>query len=248
MKIITVPAVTDSLGSIVCATRSEFFTSFIMTPDVELTTSILGPFFYSGINSNAEAYFGAVSLSGEPTTSIDKPTGTIISLTTPFIYTPTRGASGAASTFIYSAYCSPTDGVGISENYNAYYRSQYLGLESCLPGGPTIVPLDYCLTVSDLPTAVNALEGGLTSQTVMIVTPPTQQPAAQVTPTPVAVVPTPSPTSAGNEPQQIPTPVIIPQVQPTNTETLPLLGLTTILGARSCLEVMMPSIFPNPKH
>ncbi len=52
-----------------------------------------GQVTYTGINSNSEAYFGSAA---DATGSINKPTELTISLTTPFVYAPKRGATGAA--------------------------------------------------------------------------------------------------------------------------------------------------------
>lgn len=146
-------------------------------------------------------------------------------------------------------------------------------MESCLPGGPTIIPFKTCVTLDILPTVVNALEGGLTSNTVVIVTPPVvQQPVAQVTPTPPVVVPGPSPTPAEdvpqqtpsppeNPPQQTPTPDVISPAQPTTPEAVVQPGPTTPQAApeqgtpappvvpeqsTAALEVITPTSPPSP--
>lgn len=120
---------------------------------------------FTNINSNAEAYFG-----GERTN------GVVMSLTTPLIYQPTRGATGQTSRDI----CYQSDG---AENFgyvpqtlldymisNRDYVSQYPGLASCLPGGPSIIPVKFCYVAFN-ETFQTAEGGDLTSSTVVIVTP-----------------------------------------------------------------------------
>jgi hypothetical protein len=100
---------------------------------------------FPNMNQNAQAYFG-----GPPATPV------IISLTTPFIYQPARGQTGA----VYGMdTCFETPAAG-TEDYgyvpqtvldflisNKEYSSQYPGLSACLPGGPSIIP-SGCGTVS----------------------------------------------------------------------------------------------------
>jgi hypothetical protein len=113
---------------------------------------------FSGINSYAEAYFGGLGIVGVKIADqyTDKdgyvvyqtstPSGVVISLTTPFIYAPERSTKGETGD---GRACIQTGG---TENYgyipqtvldyliaNQYYSAQYLGLESCLPGGPSIL-------------------------------------------------------------------------------------------------------------
>lgn len=114
------------------------------------------------MNQNAQAYFGGPGIdqsaasSSIPGPKPRAPAGTpvVISLTTPFIYQPARGESGA--TGIDTCFMSPMAG---TEDYgyvpqtvldfliaDEAYSSQYPGLAACLPAGPSIVP-SGCSTV-----------------------------------------------------------------------------------------------------
>jgi hypothetical protein len=105
-------------------------------------------------------------------------TGTIISLTTPFVYRPARGANGAPN---LEAGCTQSDG---TENFgyvpqtlldfiiaDRNYAAQYPGLENCLPGGPSILPVSYSCETLDDETFQSAPGGDLTDSTVITVTP-----------------------------------------------------------------------------
>lgn len=125
---------------------------------------------------------------GNVVTQGEQPTGVVISMTTPFVYQPARGAKGATG----EAPCC-VQGPG-TENYgyvpqtlldflvsDQQYSSQYPGLASCLPGGPSILPVKQCTCVA--PTFLEP-GGDLTSSTTILVTPKGQQtstPAAQTT-------------------------------------------------------------------
>lgn len=124
---------------------------------------------------------------GDLVTQDERPTGVTISLVTPFIYAPERGAKGETGE---GRACLQS---GESVNYgwvpqslvdhlasNEQYQSQYPGIESCLPGGPSILRIKECSSV--LPTFVEA-GGDLTSGTIIYVTPEgVQQPTTTEAP------------------------------------------------------------------
>jgi hypothetical protein len=190
VRIITAEAVTDSSGNKVCGTTSACESAFPINSDsmlssissiypsvisiLESTATSTNELVFTGINSNVDSYFF--------TNQTATQTGVIISLTTPFVYAPTRDAKAVVDGM--SRIC--TQGPGL-ENYgypvqtlldylvkNPAYSSQYPGLANCLPGGPAIVPIQNCSMVS--PFAANApatvkAGGDLTSSTVITVTP-----------------------------------------------------------------------------
>jgi len=166
VKIITVPHVTDKNSNRVCATPSAFTkipaTGFVGDPANTLSVPT-----FSGINSYAEAYFGGLGIvgvniadqytdkDGHVVHQTSTPSGVVISLTTPFIYAPERGAKGETGD---GRACIQTGG---TENYgyvpqtvldyliaNQYYSAQYTGLESCLPGGPSILQEQECQSIA----------------------------------------------------------------------------------------------------
>lgn len=151
----TVEPITDTL------TYSESTPGSITTETDTFTDTEIGSFY---TNSR-----------GEIVTQEERPTGVVISLVTPFVYAPARGAQGETDE---GRQCLQSGG---SENYgyvpqtlidflasNEQYEAQYQGLESCIPGGPSILQITAC--ESALPTFAQA-GGDLTSGTIVYVTP-----------------------------------------------------------------------------
>lgn len=94
------------------------------------------------VNSYANAYFG-----GSATT---KPSGTVLTLATPYIYLPARGSAGLNGTDANGCNRSPGQ-----ENFGYpvqaaidFAASQYPQIASCLPGGPSVLPATECSAVS----------------------------------------------------------------------------------------------------
>lgn len=162
------------------------------------------------------------NLDYEPFGKRDQPTGVVISLTTPFIYQPERGATGA--TGINTQACFQGTG-SINYGYipqtlvdfliqNPQYSSQFPGLESCVPGGPPVSKVTCpefstateftTATVVDSTSGQTAVGGDLTEMTTVYVTAPgvaKSIPNIATPPTPVPIVsPSPEP------PAQPPTP------------------------------------------
>jgi hypothetical protein len=187
VKIITVPHVTDKNSNRVCATPSAF-TKIPATGSVGDPANTLSVPTFSGINSYAEAYFGGLGIvgvniadqytdkDGHVVHQTSTSSGVVISLTTPFIYAPERSAKEETGD---GRACLQTGGI---ENYryipqtvldyliaNQHYSAQHPGLESCLPGGPSILQEQECQSIA--PDTQQA-SGDLTSSTVIYVTPP----------------------------------------------------------------------------
>jgi hypothetical protein len=190
LKVIHVPAITDTNGNVACATRSAFpsiFTDFSRSTasipySTETDTATKTETFYTSsgsglisaigtttatiemphtltsesvstggqftsayinlpvftVNPNAEAYFDGNASS--------KPTATLLSLATPFIYLPSRGATGRTGEPLNAC----TQGAG-PENYGYppqaaldYAQTQYPELASCIPAGPEVVSNTAC--------------------------------------------------------------------------------------------------------
>jgi hypothetical protein len=90
------------------------------------------------VNPSAEAYFDE--------SASFKPTGTVYSLATPFIYLPSRGATGKTG----EALDGCTQGAG-PENYGyppqaaiEHAQTQFPELAGCLPAGPAIISNTEC--------------------------------------------------------------------------------------------------------
>lgn len=112
---------------------------------------------------------------GDIVTQIEKPSGVVISLVTPFIYAPERGAQGETGEGRNCLQSGEAENFGFVPQSlidflasDERYKSLYPGIESCLPGGPSIIQITECQSVK--PTAQNA-GGDLTSGTVVYVTP-----------------------------------------------------------------------------
>ena len=151
---------------------------------------------------------------GKPIPPGVTPTGVIISLTTPFIYQPTRGAKGEDDEGQHCLQSSGTENYGYVPQTlldflvsNEQYSSQYPGLSSCLPGGPSIIQITSCESI--LP-SVQYAGGDLTSSTVVIVTPPaapkTQHQGTPSVP-PATSPPNSPPASTAGPPPANPTPI-----------------------------------------
>jgi len=102
--------------------------------------------------------------------------GFVISLETPFVDLPLRGATGLSSEIVTCHQNGGTQSYGYIPRSlldllvsNPAYGSQYPGLESCLPGGPSIIKVPSCADV--MPTWMESVDD-LTSSTVIYVTPP----------------------------------------------------------------------------
>ncbi|KAH8592125.1 hypothetical protein B0O99DRAFT_689906 [Bisporella sp. PMI_857] len=133
-------------------------------------------------------------------------TGVAITFPTPFIYLPPRGATGGTEAGAISV-CLQTGG---NENYGYVpqsvidhmisepaIRSQYPGIASCLPAGPSIIHVPRC---GEPAPAFQSAGGDLTEGTIITVgggaiqTTPALPPAAPLTtetPAAIPVVPTP---------------------------------------------------------
>lgn len=105
---------------------------------------------------------------GNPIPAQVTPTGVTISLDTPFIYQPARGAKGESDEGQHCLQSSGTENYGYVPQTlldflisNEQYSSQYSGLSSCLPGGPSIIQVTDCESV--LP-SVQYAGGDLTSK------------------------------------------------------------------------------------
>jgi hypothetical protein len=199
-----------------------------LTKSATYTTTITDTIPYSDYTdtgtwtwSSYSTYY--VNSLGQPIPPQVPPTGVTISLTTPFIYQPERGAKGEDDE---GQHCLQNTG---TENYgyipqtlldfliqNEQYSAQYPGLSSCLPGGPSIIQITSCNSV--LPT-VQYAGGDLTSSTVVIVTPPGAAKSQQQGPpdvpvtsnspnppasTPPIPLPNPPQSNAPNPPQSTP--------------------------------------------
>ena len=124
-------------------------TTTIYFPDVETTysTKTGGPYTSTytdlpvfTVNTNAEAYFGKGH----------KPTATVLSLATPYIYLPTYGAAGVTGDPTYAC----EQGAG-PERYGYppqealdYAKLQYPELATCVPAGPEVLSESVCTTAA----------------------------------------------------------------------------------------------------
>ncbi|KAF4631166.1 hypothetical protein G7Y89_g6966 [Cudoniella acicularis] len=199
-----------SVGSgYVSATGTTTVTSLISFIEVERSLSTGGSFastesgiYVFTVNSYAEAYFG-------PATT--KPTGTIISFATPYIYLPTRGATDATGNVADS--CTR----GLGPEYYGYpvqqaidfAASQYPEIGSCLSGGPSALPNTHCNAVSP---ETEGASGDLTSSTIITVTPG----SASAIPSALPETESISPIAPA---QTIPQPVVTPSTQVGNSQT-----------------------------
>lgn len=127
-------------------TETEIQQTFI--PEAAYTTTVKGEPTFAYANQFVGAYFG---------NNDTKPTGVVISLTTPFIYLPSRGVEGATQGVPDK--CAQRPGGSVDFGYvpqtlvdflvaNPAYNSQYPGLASCLPGGPSVLQFQTCAEAS----------------------------------------------------------------------------------------------------
>jgi hypothetical protein len=140
----TGPNLISSIG-VATTTLTERLTrsSIIVSTGGKFTTTYSNlPVFT--VNPSAEAYFD------EDATF--KPTGTVLSLATPFIYLPSRGAHGMTG----EGHDSCTQGAG-PENYGYpiqaaldFAEAQFPELAGCMPAGPEIVSNTACSQVAPL--------------------------------------------------------------------------------------------------
>lgn len=288
---------TDSDGNVVCATPSVLGYN---VPSSEIYT-------VSGINSNAEAYFGGPNIasiirtsgpngltSTIPATTETGPSGplttrppfsfpvpvpstyivdtanntinvtvpyfsgTVVSFPTPFIYFPARGVSGKTGEGFTSFWTS-----GSNEDFGYVPKtvidymggipaisSQYPGITSCLPGGPSIIyePTGFAA----LPT-YQFIAPDLTSTTVITISGSGQKSAPRgLTPLPSPTIP--SAASAINPPatsqKQIPSPssqspTIALSPSPNNTPTQSQAAQSTIESAITASATPSPSAAPT---
>ena len=213
VKIITAAPVTDSdSGEVMCGTDAQFpnmnsnaeayfggssiageiLSSSIYTTVVTVTLTFVEPTPFiseptmtTTITSYSTYY---INLAGSTVTPTPQQSGLVISLTTPFIYQPPWGATGATES---TGRC--TFGVN-SEQYgyfpqtildyliqNPAYSAQYPGLKGCVPGGPSLI-FERCIHVptsstnEPLPSTVAIpAGGGLTSVQTIYVDPNDEQ-------------------------------------------------------------------------
>ncbi|KAK0113417.1 hypothetical protein ONS95_013674 [Cadophora gregata] len=193
-------------------------------------------------------------------------TEVVISLETPFIYLPSKGRRGFRGD---TTTCHQTGG---TENYGyvprtlleylvnkSDYSSQYPGLESCLPGGPSIFQSAFC---ADAMSSTLEVVSDLTSTTVIYVTPPVLGDTTQLHISDVQVMVHASGIEVDGDfsTTQLPTPPPRPMPSPVKTEPsknppqpLPLIvrptPLPTSIGAPvPTTNPVGPSLLPASKH
>ncbi|KAE8454656.1 hypothetical protein EG329_000279 [Mollisiaceae sp. DMI_Dod_QoI] len=130
LKLITVPAVTDSNGLLACATPSTFSAGNLST-------------VFSNINSNAEAYFGATSQTGDQI---------ILAPASTYFPTPKPSWSRKHVNLWFTTYEWCNDIASEAYGYipqtimNSAVGS-HSQLASCLPAGPSVIgPPNNCIT------------------------------------------------------------------------------------------------------
>ncbi|KAG8527698.1 uncharacterized protein KY384_007852 [Bacidia gigantensis] len=236
-RIIRVPAITDSNGQLVCTTVSTFFPStFGATP-----SSVLFP----GVNPYAEAYFNGATATNAPAASV----ATDLSLSTPYLDklpTPAiatnlpanaipstggftqNGFNGLRAATSGSLDTSESDYGWVDPFFIKFlaqqsdYLSQYPGLSTCLPGGPSIDPGRRTANLVPTPTLAPAITDTATSTTYVsgclntaapecaTVPPPSPTPPQPDTqapePSPTSVAPPPPPPSSSPPPPPPPPP------------------------------------------
>lgn len=147
-------------------TETGFTATYSDTTITEVaTTEALQPLIPLFIRSDGETFVYTSPLN----------TGQVVIFPTPFVYLPSRGASGASGE-VGAVICDQTGG---NENYGYvpqtvidYMASvpaisnQFPGIASCIPGGPSILHPNYCAAVA--PTS-QSLVGDLTSGTVLTI-------------------------------------------------------------------------------
>lgn len=120
-------------------------------------------------------YQNHAGVSVTPVTQI----GIVISLETPFVYVPLKGASGFERKSKTSHQTGETQSYGYVPRSlldllisDPVYSSQYPGLESCLPGGPSIISPPSCVQSTDPVATTMETVSDLTSSTIIYVIPP----------------------------------------------------------------------------
>jgi hypothetical protein len=142
---------------------------------------------YTATETSLGTWF--TDLEGHTVEPIVASSGLEISLTTPFIYQPTRGANAATED---PRKCFQGDG---QENFgyvpqtlvdflgqDPHYLSLYPDLSSCLPAGPSILPTDGICRVPQRIVFETPVGGDLTESTVSTVMPPGGTPTPPVGP------------------------------------------------------------------
>jgi hypothetical protein len=244
VKVINVPAVTDSNGQLVCATSSVL--------GYHVPTQYIS--MYSGINSNAEAYFGGydIGIPASAARNITAPSysGITISFPTPYIYEPTRGATGKTGYYTHGCWYS-----ALKEDYgyvpssvikhitdNPAISSQYPGIASCLPGGPSILYVSTCGVAAP---EINFPATDLTEHTIVTVSgndrlhPPPGPVNGPVTTT---ALPAPAPVNVPVKQSQV-IPFTPTQTPPAGTEVAPPQG--TAGNAVAATDTIIP-LGPQP--
>ncbi|MCJ1224451.1 hypothetical protein MMC12_001096 [Toensbergia leucococca] len=166
-------------------------------PSLSFNTFTESPYTVNGYTQNQTIFtdtytsyqsFGVTNPAGSIIASLPKPTGVTISFSEPFIYLPSYGATegvnadeGGGDQPDQGENCE-LDGVGFLDKVdfgyvpqdliewvvkNPDYLQQYPGLESCLPGGPSILLPTACTEVS--PASESAAQD-LTTSTAVTVT------------------------------------------------------------------------------
>lgn len=98
------PAVPATTSAVTVSLTNIYYSASISYGGVYSTHTLTNrpTFVYTGINSNIQAYFAMHS------TAAETDAGTVIQLTTPLVYLPDRGATGASSGLSVSV-CAQTD-------------------------------------------------------------------------------------------------------------------------------------------
>ncbi|KAE9382141.1 hypothetical protein N431DRAFT_552050 [Stipitochalara longipes BDJ] len=238
------------------ATHVHFGKAGALTVKVTATETALGVFF-TDVHGNTI----------DPTLAS---TGLEITLTTPFIYQPTRGADPATET---ESSCYQGDG---TENFgyvpqtlvdylaqDPYYVSLYPDLTSCLAAGPSILPTDSdCDFGGDRPLEIviqHAVGGDLTESTVSTVTPPGPTipiPSPYMSPPPIVeLIAGPAVSSPANAPASpsvgstttvngTPLLVVPPTTIPIQNAPPGLTGSTTVVNGTPLLVVPAETTIP----
>ncbi|KAE9374135.1 hypothetical protein N431DRAFT_556531 [Stipitochalara longipes BDJ] len=249
VKIITAAAITNDDGKVVCAAASSGYLNInsnaeayfggpsiagisdadtIYTTVITSTLTFLEPTVFTTTPTMTEtlttqATYYTNSDGSIVTPSPDQP-GLVISLTTPFIYQPPWGSTQP------TAQCKRTAN---SEQYgyipqtllnylikNPFYSSQYPGLASCVPGGPSLLqgicPFAQQTPPSPLPSTVAIpAGGGLTSGTTIYTMPNVvATPAPPSTPVPDMQRTNPPVQPPSSNPWPNPTPNPTPDLHP----------------------------------
>ncbi|KAH8599267.1 hypothetical protein B0O99DRAFT_591131 [Bisporella sp. PMI_857] len=214
LKIITAAPVTDTDGNVKCGTSSSWNAPGYL-PRIQPTWANINSNAEMYVGGSA-----IVGVPEEPTSSsspnaVNKRQGeatlnhessvppeitaavvTEITLATPFIFEPTRGVKGATAT-TQCFQSTETELYGyVPQTLVSFmagqqeYITQYPGLTSCLPAGPTIIRRTYC---SSLPGTVQfqTVEGGDLTRSTVLTVHPAGQGSSQIPSVPPAISATP---------------------------------------------------------